>query len=128
MFERPDIGERAVLVHMDIRDEVHREDLDEFKELVASAGAEIAAIATTSRNRPEAKYFVGVGKAKEIAELVKQHEAELVLFNHALTLAGAQPGKPDAMSSTRSHWPDSGYFCATRTFLRGQVAGRTGPA
>ena len=85
MFERPDIGERAVLVHMDVRDEVHREDLDEFKELVTSAGAEIAAIATTSRNRPEAKYFVGVGKAKEIRDLVKQNEAEVVLFNHALT-------------------------------------------
>ena len=41
MFERPDIGERAVLVHMDLMDETHREDLDEFKELVTSAGAEI---------------------------------------------------------------------------------------
>ena len=85
MFERPDIGERAVLVHMDLMDEIHREDLDEFKELVTSAGAEITAIATTSRNKPEAKYFVGVGKAREVAELVKQHEAEVVLFNHALT-------------------------------------------
>jgi GTP-binding protein HflX len=85
MFERPDIGERAVLVHMDLMDETHREDLDEFKELVTSAGAEITAIATTSRNKPEAKYFIGVGKAREVAELVKLHEAEVVLFNHALT-------------------------------------------
>ncbi|MCW8922085.1 MAG: GTPase HflX [Gammaproteobacteria bacterium] len=85
MFERADIGERAILVHMDVQDEVHREDLDEFKELVTSAGAEIIEVVTTSRNRPEVKYFVGSGKAKEIAELVRQHEAELVLFNHALT-------------------------------------------
>lgn len=85
MFERPDIGERAVLVHMDVMDETHREDLEEFKELVSSAGAEITAIATTSRNKPEAKYFIGTGKAREVAELVKQYEAEVVLFNHALT-------------------------------------------
>ncbi len=29
--------------------------------------------------------FVGSGKAKEIAELVKQHEVDVVLFNHALS-------------------------------------------
>ena len=85
MFERPDIGERAVLVHMDIRDEIHREDLDEFKELVTSAGAEIAAIVTSKRSKPEAKYFIGAGKAKEVAELVSQNEAEVVLFNHTLS-------------------------------------------
>lgn len=85
MFERAEIGERAILVHMDVQDEVHREDLDEFKELVTSAGAEIVDVVTTRRNKPEVKYFVGSGKAKEIAELVKQHEAEVVLFNHALT-------------------------------------------
>lgn len=85
MFERAEMGERAILVHMYIQDEVHREDLDEFKELVTSAGAEIIDVVTTRRNRPEVKYFVGSGKAKEIAELVKQLEVEVVLFNHALT-------------------------------------------
>ncbi len=85
MFERPEIGERAILVHMDIHDESHREDLAEFTELVTSAGAEVAAVATTSRHRPEAKYFIGVGKAEEIVGLIKQHQAEVVLFNHALS-------------------------------------------
>ena len=41
-------------------------------------------IVTTSRQRADPKYFIGSGKAKEIAELVKQHDADLVLFNHAL--------------------------------------------
>ncbi len=85
MFERPDIGETTLLVHMDLRDEIQREDLTEFKELVRSAGANIAAIVTSGRSQPEARYFVGVGKAKEIAELVEAHEVELVLFNHTLT-------------------------------------------
>ena len=85
MFDRADIGDRAILVHMDVQDEMFREDLNEFKELVTSAGAEIVDIVTTSRNKPEVKYFVGSGKAQEIAELVKEHEVEVVLFNHALS-------------------------------------------
>lgn len=85
MFDRAEMGDRAILVHMDVQDEMFREDLNEFKELVTSAGAEIVDIVTTSRNKPEVKYFVGSGKAKEIAERVKQHEVEVVLFNHALS-------------------------------------------
>ena len=37
--ERAEGGNRAILVHMDIYDEVHRENLSEFKELVVSSGA-----------------------------------------------------------------------------------------
>ncbi len=82
--ERIKGGNRAILVHMDIYDEAHRENLSEFKELVLSSGADILAITTTSRQRADPKYFIGSGKAREIAELVKQYEADLVLFNHAL--------------------------------------------
>lgn len=87
-LERVEGGNRAILVHMDIFDEAHRENLSEFKELVVSSGAEILLISTTSRKRVDPKYFIGSGKAREIAELVKQHEADLVLFNH--TLAASQ--------------------------------------
>ena len=83
--ERKQLGDRAILVHMDVREERFREDLSEFEDLVNSAGAEILEVVTTNRNKPEAKYFVGSGKAKEIQLLVKQHDAEVVLFNHALT-------------------------------------------
>jgi len=82
--ERAQIGQRAILVHMDVYDESHREDLAEFQQLVLSSGAQILAIATSSRQRPDPKYFIGSGKAKEIAELVRAHHADLVLFNHAL--------------------------------------------
>jgi len=83
-IERVAGGNRAILVHMDVYDESHRENLSEFKELVLSSGADILTIVTSSRQRPDPKYFVGSGKAREIAELVKRHEADLVLFNHAL--------------------------------------------
>ncbi|VAW50345.1 Ribosome LSU-associated GTP-binding protein HflX [hydrothermal vent metagenome] len=82
--ERVSGGNRAILVHMDINDEAHRENLSEFKELVLSSGADILDIVTTSRQRADPKYFIGSGKALEIANLVKQHEVDLVLFNHKL--------------------------------------------
>jgi GTP-binding protein HflX len=83
-IERVEGGNRAILVHMDIYDDAHRENLSEFKELVVSSGAEIMAITTTSRQRADPKYFIGSGKAREIAELVKQYDADIVLFNHQL--------------------------------------------
>ncbi len=85
MFERPQSGERALLVHMDVSDENHREDISEFEELAASAGAEVLGIVTTSRKKPEPKYFVGIGKAQEIKDRVVSDEVQLVLFNHALS-------------------------------------------
>jgi GTP-binding protein HflX len=83
-IERAEGGNRAILVHMDVHDESHRENLSEFKELVLSSGAEILTIVTSSRQRPDPKFFIGSGKALEIADLVKEHDADLVLFNHAL--------------------------------------------
>jgi GTP-binding protein HflX len=83
-IERVQGGNRAILVHMDVYDEEDRENLSEFKELVLSSGAEILAITTTSRQKADPKYFIGSGKAREIAELAKQHKADLVLFNHTL--------------------------------------------
>ena len=85
MFERPAIGERAILVHMDMFDESHREYLDEFRELATSAGADVIAVITSRRSSPDSKYFIGRGKVDEIAALVKAEKAELVLFNHSLS-------------------------------------------
>ena len=85
MFERPAIGERAILVHMDMYDESRREYLDEFRELATSAGAKIIDVITSRRATPDSKYFIGSGKVEEIAALVKAEKAELVLFNHSLS-------------------------------------------
>lgn len=84
-FERPDSGERAVLVHPEMTDEAKQEDRHEFKELVRSAGAEPIDLIVARRQHPNAKYFVGSGKVEEIRLAVIEHEAEVVLFNHALT-------------------------------------------
>ncbi len=86
-FERPESGEIAVLVHLDLANEEDREDPKEFEELALSAGADPVTLVSGSRSGPSPKFFVGEGKVAEIAELVRFHKAELVLFNHALSPA-----------------------------------------
>ncbi len=85
MFERPQGGERAVLVHLEFPTEADREQLQEFRDLAISAGVEPVATVTGSRVSPHPRYFVGTGKADEIKEVVRQTRADVVLFNHALT-------------------------------------------
>ncbi len=85
MFDRYQAGEQAILVHVDFPDESSREDLQEFKMLVSSAGVQSLSVVTGKRNSPHPKYFVGSGKAEEIADAVKLFDANVVLFNHALS-------------------------------------------
>lgn len=83
--DRPGAGESALLVHLDLNSEYQREYITEFEELAESAGAVVLDIVSSRRNVPDARYFVGKGKAQEIAERVEADGIELVLFNHALT-------------------------------------------
>jgi GTP-binding protein HflX len=87
VFERPKSGERAVLVHLELPQEGDKEDLLELEELAVSAGAVPVAVVTGTRKSPDAKLFVGSGKAEEVRAAVLENEAELVLFNHALSPA-----------------------------------------
>jgi len=85
-FERPDSGgETAVLVHVDFPEGANREDLNEFRELVISAGADPVGLVTTKRPTPDVKTFVGKGKVEEIGDLVRMNDAQIVIFNHALS-------------------------------------------
>ncbi|WP_133139459.1 ribosome rescue GTPase HflX [Legionella genomosp. 1] len=85
MFERPKAGERAILVQLALPELNAERALQEFKELATSAKAEVVAVVTGSRAVPEAKYYVGLGKAEEIQQQVEEHKAELVLVNHELS-------------------------------------------
>lgn len=85
MFERPEAGERAVLVHLDIHAVSEKDELQEFRELVISAGVLPVAVIGGSRRAPDARYFVGTGKADEIREIVEREEADVVLVNHELS-------------------------------------------
>jgi GTP-binding protein HflX len=84
-FDRPDFGERALLVHLKLNSESEPEDVGEFEELVRSAGGDIVDLVRGSRNAPHAKFFVGTGKLEEIADIVKRESAQLIIFNHNLS-------------------------------------------
>ena len=87
MFDRYEAGEQAILVHVDFTDEGAREDLAELRMLVSSAGANVLSVITCRRSNPQPKFFIGTGKAQEVAMEVKNLGADVVIFNHALTPA-----------------------------------------
>ncbi|NGN98993.1 GTPase HflX [Grimontia sp. S25] len=87
MFDRYEAGEQAVLVHINFTQEGEWEDLSEFEMLVSSAGVSRLQTITGSRQSPHSKYFVGEGKALEIADAVRLTGADIVIFNHALSPA-----------------------------------------
>ena len=111
MFDRYDAGEQAVLVLIYITQDKDMEDLQEFESLVSSAGVEALQVITGSRKAPHPKYFVGEGKAVEIAEAVKATGASVVLFDHALS--------PARVSCYRPHRPYFRYFRPTCAYPRG---------
>ncbi|EEB79496.1 GTP-binding proten HflX [marine gamma proteobacterium HTCC2148] len=84
-FDRPESGERAVLVHLNLDSESEREDPREFEELVLSAGGDPAAYIMGHRTAPHPRTFIGSGKLEEIRDEVNLQEAEVVMFNHILS-------------------------------------------
>lgn len=84
-FDRPESGELAVLVHLQLSSESEPENPREFEELVLSAGGDPVSEVRGCRSRPDARYFVGRGKLQEINEEVSRTSAELVIFNHDLS-------------------------------------------
>jgi GTPase len=87
LFDRYEAGEQAILVHVDFTDEGAREDLAELQMLVSSAGANVLSVVTCRRSNPQPKFFIGTGKAQEVAAEVRSLGADVVIFNHALTPA-----------------------------------------
>lgn len=85
MFERPQGGERAILVQLSLPELNMHQALDEFKELAISAQAEIVSVVMGKRSIPEPKYYIGLGKAEEVKALIQEQNAELVLVNHELS-------------------------------------------
>lgn len=85
MFERAEVGNRAVLVHLEIGGQRQPDAVSEFRELALSTGAEVVGQIGGTRASPHPKYFVGSGKAEEIADCVLAECADLVVFDHELS-------------------------------------------
>lgn len=85
MFDRPRANERAVLVHIRFSSNQDDQMVEEFVELARAAGAEPVARVSGKRSRPDAKLFIGSGKAEEIQQIAQENNAQLVIFNHSLS-------------------------------------------
>ena len=59
--------------------------LEEFAELARSAGAGVVGTLSARLDRPNPRYFVGVGKAEELREHKAALDADLILVNHSLS-------------------------------------------
>ncbi|WP_322404831.1 GTPase HflX [Massilia luteola] len=78
---------RAALVGIDFNVGDFKASLEELALLARSAGAEPVTTITAKRNSPDPAYFVGSGKADEIAQACLADKVEIVIFNHALSPA-----------------------------------------
>lgn len=86
MFDRQKKGERAVLVLPHARGSGDAERrAAEFVELAKSAGAEVLGSLPARVEVPNPRFFIGSGKADEVAEMVRALGADLVLVDHLLS-------------------------------------------
>ena len=60
-------------------------DVQELRALAESAGAEVSAVISGRRDRPDPALFAGSGKCDEIFLACQEHAAELVIFDHTLS-------------------------------------------
>jgi len=85
--------ERAIVVGL-VRDSQSRwvaEDyLDELELLADTAGAEILERLVQDRDRIDPAYFIGRGKAHELAQIAKYLDADLIIFDDDLSPAQAK--------------------------------------
>lgn len=85
LFERPSGFEAAILVSVDFGDHDYEESLNELRQLSMTAGLAIRGTIESKRNVPDAKYFIGSGKADELKLMMQASEANIAVFNHDLS-------------------------------------------
>lgn len=78
---------KALVISVDLGQPDYQAHADEFLMLAKSAGAEIVSHVVARRSRPDAAYFIGSGKVQEAVLLAESAEAEIVLFDQALSPA-----------------------------------------
>ena len=82
--------ERALLVgaYMDASEKVDAQSLlEELEELVNTLGIPIVDRMLVHHREAQARYLIGSGKAQEIADLVKEKQIDVVVFDNELTPA-----------------------------------------
>ena len=78
--ETEDIPERTVLVGLNVSEE----SMEELARLAETAGAQVVGTVTQSRERDRA-YYIGKGKARELALYLSAGDADMVIMNDELS-------------------------------------------
>ncbi len=77
----------AILVGLDFGGDDYVESLEELRLLAESAGLQPRALIRGRRQRPDAALYAGSGKVEEMSAAVREHQAQVVVFNHELSPA-----------------------------------------
>jgi GTP-binding protein HflX len=78
---------RAVLVSLDIGRARDGDRAAEAARLIDSAGADVVEVINGRRDRPDARTYAGSGKVEEVHVAVREHNADLVVFDQDLSAA-----------------------------------------
>jgi GTP-binding protein HflX len=85
MFDRPGGFETGILVSVDFGEIDYIDSLQELRQLSESAGLKIRGTIEGKRSTPDAKYFIGSGKADELKQMLEASESNVAIFNHDLS-------------------------------------------
>jgi GTP-binding protein HflX len=75
----------TILVSLNIGNNSHSEDLEELRQLAVSDKLTILAEVKSKNYKPSPATYAGKGKVDEIAQILKQTGAQLVIFNNNLS-------------------------------------------
>ena len=68
-----------------VKQRTYREHLEELEFLTLTAGAEVVGKYYQEREKIDSTYFIGRGKAEEIAQKAEDDEVDLVIFENTLS-------------------------------------------
>lgn len=85
MLDRPESTDAVILVSIDFNEPDYEESLYELRQLVTTAGLKVTGTIEGKRSVPDAKLFIGSGKADDLKAMLEAGETKLVAFNHDLS-------------------------------------------
>ncbi|RPI70540.1 MAG: GTPase HflX [Ignavibacteriales bacterium] len=82
--------ERALLVALNLTsgkkdNDIVNEHLSELEELASTAGAETVMKIVQAKYTPDPAFYIGKGKAAELAEIVENHNIDVIIFDDDLS-------------------------------------------
>lgn len=80
------LQQKAVIVGVQLQNDNNFDyAMEELRNLAAACDLEVAAELSQKASRVNASHYIGTGKIRELAVLLEQHEAEVVIFNDELS-------------------------------------------